>query len=139
MTQAAQDNGPVRQGGWHVERAGDVLVLARRWPARFDLAVDAVFAGVGQGGSRARLAHQVRQDAWRCLRHLRGFWPAVRILRRADDLLVTVGGGLDHKGAAQIGRAEALLDELLDDAARRARWLRHAGMRGVLRTDGASA
>lgn len=139
MTESAQENGPVRQGGWHVERAGDVLVLARRWPARFDLAVGTVFTGVGQGGSRARLAHQLRQDAWRCLRHLRGFWPAVRIVRRADDLLVTVGGGLDHKGAARAGQAEALLSQLLDDPVQRARWLRHAGMRGVTRADGAAA
>lgn len=131
MSGAAQDHRPLSQGGWYVQRAGDVLLLARRWPARFDLAVDVVFAGVGQGGSRARLAHQLRQDMWRCLQDLRGFWPVVRIARCGADLRVTIGGALQEGQGqqAQQRRGEATLEALLANPRHRARWLRHAGMK----------
>ncbi len=131
MSQAVEHIASQRQGGWYLQRSGAVVLLARRVPVRFDLAVRVVLDGIGAGGSRAALAHQVRQDIWRCLRDLRCFWPVVRIERSEDALLVTAGGALDGGSAAQhragIQRAEALLHDLMTDAARQKRWLRHAG------------
>ena len=107
------------------------MTLSRRMPVRFDIAACTVFRATGPAFSRARLAHQLRQDVWRCLRDLRGFWPAVRIERREDALRVTVGGALDGGRAsvalAPVAQAEARLNELLASPAHRARWLRHAG------------
>lgn len=132
MSQAVEHIVSRRQGGWYLHRSGAVLLLARRVPARFDLAVRLVLDGIGQGGSRAALAHQMRQDIWRGLRHLRGFWPVVRIERREDALLVTAGGALDGGAVAHhragIQRAEALLHDLMTDPARHKRWLHHAGI-----------
>lgn len=116
-----------RRAGWHVARDGGVLTLSRCLPARFDLRAETVLPLGGRLVGRARLAHQIRQDVWRCLRDLRGFWPVVRIERSEDALRITAGGALEA-GAAPVARAEARLADLLADPARRARWIRHAGV-----------
>ena len=128
MSGAAEQAGARRRDGWHLMRDGAVLVLARRLPARFDLSASAVWPLGGARPSRARLAHQMRQDAWRLLQGLRGFCPVVRIERSDDALRVTVGGTLAHQ-PAPVARAEALLSDLLADPAHLARWMRHAGGR----------
>lgn len=129
MSGAAGQAGAGRRGNWHLTREGAVLVLSRRLPARFDLAADTVLPTGGRSVGRARLAHQVRQDVWRCLRDLRGFWPVVRIEQSEDALCVTAGGGLDGAAATTASRllAETRLAEMLADPVRRARWIRHAG------------
>jgi hypothetical protein len=107
-------------------REGDVLTLSRRLPVRFDIMASTVLRAAGPRISRARLAHQLRQDVWRCLRDLRGFWPAVQIVRGEGVLQVTVGGALEG-ARVPVAQAEARLDDLLASPAHRARWLRHAG------------
>lgn len=114
-----------RRGGWHLLRDGSVLVLSRRLPARFDLSASTVLHVAGKAVGRARLAHQLRQDVWRCLRDLRGFWPVVRVERREDALHLTVGGALEG-GAVPVTQAEEQLADLLADPAHRERWLRYA-------------
>src|SRR5690554_2439614 len=81
-----------RRNGWHLMRDGDVLVLSRRLPARFDVSSSVALPVAGPRIGRARLALQVRQDVWRALRDLRGFWPVVRIERSEDALHLTAGG-----------------------------------------------
>ena len=126
MTRADGSMGAGRRNAWLVRREGAVLTLARHWPARFDLSASTLFPRGAAGLSRARLAHQLRQDAWRLLQGLRGFSPVVRIERSEDALRVTVGGTLAHL-PAPVARAEARLSDLLADPAHRARWMRHAG------------
>ncbi|MEO3415618.1 hypothetical protein AAFO92_13255 [Roseovarius sp. CAU 1744] len=106
---------------WHILRDGDVLTLARRLPVRFDLAVSTTL----QGGSRLRIARQVRQDVWRALSNLRGFAPAVRVTRIASGLEVTAGGQVAGRFPRE--QAEARIDAVLNDPANRARWIRWAG------------
>lgn len=132
MSGAARNVGSAGRTGWHLQRDGAVLVLSRHVPARFDLsAVTVLRAGAGPV-SRARLAHQIRQDVWRCLQGLRGFRPVVQVTRdaAAGVLHVVAGGALEaRQGIAARGRAEALLADLLADPARHTRWLRHARSR----------
>ncbi len=140
MSGAAQTVESARRGAWHVRRQGAVLLLSRRVPARFDLSVSTKLMMGGRQISRARLAHQVRQDMWRCLRGLRGFWPVVRIEQREDAMHVTAGGGLEH-ALPQSGqaRAEGMLAAVLADPAHRARWLRHAAAKTGAKAEGAFA
>ena len=105
---------------WHILREGDTLTLARRLPVRFDLAVQTMLPG----GSRLRVAQQIRQDMWRALQRLRGFSPAVRVVRGPDGLEITAGGQIDGRFPRQ--KAEAQLAEVLNDPANRARWIRWA-------------
>ena len=103
---------------WHmVEEEGGALTLARRLPARFDLAVETVLPGTA---GRRRVAHRVRQDIWRALRGLRGFAPAVRVVRGAGGLCVRAGGEVE--GRFDRVQAEARIAEVLEDKANRARW-----------------
>ena len=110
----------MRRDRWHILEEAGALVLARRWPVRFDLAVRREMPSVG----RHRLARQIRQDVWRALRRLRGFSPAVRIEEDGGVLLVTAGGQVD--GPLPRAFAEARIAEVLDDPANRARWARWA-------------
>lgn len=104
---------------WQViEEEGGALIMARRWPLRFDLAVSTQLPD----GGRRWIAHQVRQDVWRALRGLRGFVPAVRVLRRAGGLCVTAGG--EVAGRFDRGHAEACITDVLEDRSNRTRWLR---------------
>lgn len=110
---------------WHITH-GEPYVLARRAPARFDLAAEAVFPRVR---SRRRLAQQIRQDLWRDLKHQRGFSPVIEIRGEEETLRVRAGGRVD--GAPFDGaRLEARISALLADPARRTRWLRYAGTEG---------
>lgn len=103
---------------WHVIETQDgALIVARRWPMRFDLAVGTELPDAG----RRWIAHQVRQDVWRALRRLRGFVPAVRVSRRAGGLDITAGGEVD--GQFDRGQAEARIADILEDRDNRARWL----------------
>jgi hypothetical protein len=115
-----------RRNAWLVLREGSVLTLTRRLPVRFDLSASTLLPHGGRVVSREGLAHQLRQDAWRCLRDLRGFWPVVRIEHSEDALRVTVGGALDGV-RAPVAQAEARLADLLADPAHQTRWMRHAG------------
>ena len=111
----------MRGDHWHkVEEAG-ALVVARRWPLRWDLGVVRVLPAMG---SRARLARQVRQDMWRALRDLRGFQPAVRVARKPEGMEVIAGGQVD--GPLPRAHAEAAIAAVLDCPERQARWARWA-------------
>jgi len=102
---------------WHLIREEDgALTLARRLPVRFDLAVE----GRLPEASRTRLAHRLRQDMWRALRHLRGFAPVVRVWRVEDGLHVRAGGAVAGRFAR--AEAEARIAALFEDGARVARW-----------------
>jgi len=102
---------------WHLIREADgALTLARRLPARFDLAVE----GQVPEAPRARVAHRLRQDTWRALRHLRGFAPVVRIWRVPGGLRVRTGGMVTGRFAR--AQAEARVAALFEDPARVARW-----------------
>jgi len=101
---------------WHVIEEDGGLILTRRLPVRFDLAVE----GWLPDAPRARVAHRLRQDMWRELQDLRGFAPAVQVWRMAGGLRVRAGGAV----AARFARAgaEARIAALLQDPARVARW-----------------
>lgn len=108
----------MRRDRWHViEEEGGALVMARRWPLRFDLAVSAQLPDAG----RRWIAHQLRQDLWRALRGIRGFAPAVRVVRHTGGLCVTAGG--EVAGRFDRAHAEARIAAMLADRANRARWL----------------
>lgn len=108
------------KASWHITRDGDTLTLSRRAAARFDVAASTVLPD----GARTAVAHQVRQDMWRALQGVRGFAPAVAVRREAGALYVTAGGQIDGRFAK--GHVEATIQQVLDDPARRARWVRHA-------------
>jgi len=103
---------------WHLIEEEGALTLTRLLPARFDLAAETVLAG---HGGRRRLAHLVRQDMWRALRHLRGFAPVVRVWRVPGGLHVMAGGAVDGRFAR--AEAEARIALLLADPGHRARWM----------------
>ncbi|MDO6586797.1 hypothetical protein Q4543_14885 [Salipiger sp. 1_MG-2023] len=105
--------------GWHLANEDGALILARRWPARFDLAVETLLPKVRH---KARLAHHVRQDLWRALQGLRGFTPCIRVEESADATRLIAGGQLDAGGARNA--ALARIEALLEDPDRRARWTR---------------
>ncbi|SFN57575.1 hypothetical protein SAMN04487859_10569 [Roseovarius lutimaris] len=106
---------------WHeIEEEGGALVVARRWPVRFDLAV----ATRLPKGGRRYLAHLIRQDMWRALQTLRGFIPAVRVTRSYGGLEVVAGG--EVQGRFDRADAEARIAAVLEDPANRARWMRRA-------------
>lgn len=132
MSGAARSVGSAGRTAWHLQRDGAVVVLSRRLPARFDLSAATVLHSGAHPVSRGRLAHQIRQDVWRCLQNLRGFRPVVQITHdaAAGALHVVAGGALEGQpNGAVRGKAEALLADILADPARRTRWLRHARSR----------
>ncbi|MBE0454508.1 hypothetical protein [Roseovarius autotrophicus] len=105
---------------WHVIEEDGALTLARRLPVRFDLAAETVLAGaVG----RRRLAHLVRQDLWRMLRHLRGFAPAVRVRRVGHGVHVVAGGAVPGRVPPL---AATRIADMLADPGLRARWMGQA-------------
>ncbi|EAR49495.1 hypothetical protein OG2516_00324 [Oceanicola granulosus HTCC2516] len=101
-------------------RQGDTLVLARRMPARMDVAAETRLAAM----PRLRLARQVRQDVWRALQRVRGFSPVIEVHAEGDGLRLVAGGQVD--GAVPPG-ASAAIAAVLEDRDNRARWARHAG------------
>lgn len=119
----AQDPAPRRlRGGWFAQQAGGRYTLARRWPPAWDVDATSDFPPVNPG----RLARQIRQDLWRVLQGLRGFAPVVEVASTESGLSVRAGGSV--LGRAPAGTSGRIQD-LLDDPARRARWIRWAGQR----------
>lgn len=115
-----------RKNGWYEVRDGAVYTLARHWPARFDVSASAQFPVLRRG----RLARQVRQDMWREFRHLRGFSPVVQVSVTEDGISVTAGGRImSTTGVPQ--QMVTRLQALLDDPARRARWIAWAAAEGA--------
>ena len=102
---------------WHIQHEDGALILARRLPVRFDLAVRTRLPVAG----KLRLAHQIRQDMWRALQGLRGFAPIVRIADGPDGLEVTAGGQVE--GRVPRAWAEERIAEVLEDTGNRARWI----------------
>ena len=105
---------------WHEVEEDGALIVARRWPVRFDLSV----ATQLPRGGRRYLAHLVRQDVWRALQALRGFVPAVRVTRSGGGLEVVAGG--EVQGRFDRADAEARIAAELENPANRARWMRRA-------------
>ena len=102
--------------GWLIPRA----------PRGGETSVSADFR-VASGNTGAfcayRVAHGVRQDLWRALASLRGFWPVVRVAP-ADGLFdVTAGGFLP--GPVPAGLVERIV--MLNTAQRRRLWTGWAG------------
>ena len=106
--------------GWHTLHDGNRVTVARRLPARFDVAATATFPPA----RAVRLAHQVRQDLWRTLRDIRGLSPVVEVTTDGPGLRVTAGGMV--AGPVPRAQTEARIAALLSDPAARARWLAHA-------------
>lgn len=113
----------VSRDAWHMVETGATLTLARRLPPRFDVMAEGRFPAL----HRRTLAHEVRKDVWRCLSRLRGFSPAVE-LRPTEDggLWLRAGGQVDGRVPPDAGPR---LRALLEDPARRARWIAHAAPR----------
>lgn len=108
---------PAKIKGWYHGQVGDAIVVSRLWPARFDIVAETVL----NVRNPIRLAHQIRQDVWRALRHLRGFAPAVQI---AADGAVVAGGQLGFAPSlADVG----CLENVLGNPQNRLRWIRCAG------------
>ncbi|KIC29298.1 hypothetical protein [Leisingera sp. ANG-M6] len=104
---------------WHITRTDGALTLSRRVPARFDVAAETVLPAADP----LRLAHQIRQDMWRKLQSLRGFSPVVKITVAGQGLRVRAGGQVAGRVPANTA---AQITEVLENPARRARWVRHA-------------
>lgn len=105
---------------WHICDSEGVLTLARRSPARFDFAVCAGLAQPAWPVSRRKLAHQIRQDMWRALQHMRGFCPVVQVSAQPDGLRVRAGGAV--AGRFPRAQAEAAVRGILDNPANQQRW-----------------
>lgn len=112
---------------WHITRTDRSLTLSRRLPASFDVAAETVVPAADP----LRLAHQIRQDLWRKLQSLRGFSPVVKISAEGQGLRVRAGGQVMGRLPAN---AAGLIADMLEDPARRARWIRHAS-RGAAQPD----
>jgi len=110
-----------RRPAWHMLRDAGVLTLTRRVPPRFDVVAETTLPAARKGA----LAHQIRQDIWRALQHLRGFSPVVRIEDDGAGLRVRAGGRVDARSFARAA-ADARIAEVLENPANRARWLAHA-------------
>ncbi|UWQ19517.1 hypothetical protein K3551_09180 [Jannaschia sp. M317] len=110
--------------GWFVRRDGDRFSLTRRLPLRWDVAAETVLPDLG----RRRLAHAVRQDMWRMLQDLRGFSPAVEVVRAGATCRLRAGGRVDGRRPSDL---PARIQALLEDPGHRAAWVRSAAHRGA--------
>ena len=104
---------------WHILREAGALTLARRLPPRFDVAVEVAMPAADP----KRLAHQIRQDVWRAVQNLRGFSPVVTVTEHGGGLLVVAGGRVAGRVP---GNLAGEIRAVLEDEAKRARWLQHA-------------
>lgn len=107
-----------------MRRTAGSLVLARRWPPRFDAVAEATFPPV----RRSVLAHEIRKDLWRLFRQVKGLTPVVEVTDVADGLRVRAGARIEaatRTPAVCSGR----IADLLGDPAIRSRWIAHAGRR----------
>lgn len=107
------------RGKWHIFREEDSLTVARQVPPRFDVAVSVVLPPA----EPLRLAQQIRQDMWRAVQAVRGFSPVVKVEAQGDSLLVTAGGRVAGRVP---GNLASEIKAVLEDEAKRSRWLRHA-------------
>ncbi|TFL16715.1 hypothetical protein DR046_18665 [Jannaschia formosa] len=96
--------------------------MTRRLPLRWDVAASARMPDLG----RRRLAHAVRQDLWRMLQDLRGFSPAVEVVRANGLCCVRAGGRVDGRRPPDL---PARIIDLLQDPHCRAAWTRSAAHR----------
>lgn len=113
------------RGVWHIAEGEGGLTLARRWPPRQDVWAQAEFPPL----RRAALAHEIRKDLWRALRHVRGLSPVVVLAHREGGLRVRAGARID--GGRPPGGLAHRIDAVLTDPARRARWCNHARSRST--------
>ncbi|GAA6195562.1 hypothetical protein NBRC116598_10060 [Pseudophaeobacter arcticus] len=107
------------RGKWHIFREEGSLTVARQVPPRFDVAVSVVLPPA----EPLRLAQQIRQDMWRAVQAVRGFSPVVKVEAQGDGLLVTAGGRVAGRVP---GNLASEIKAVLEDEAKRSRWLRHA-------------
>ena len=110
---------------WMTSDINGEFIMARRLPARFDLCVETTLPLM----SRRKLALQIRQDMWRVLQNLRGFLPAVAVMRLDDGVRVRAGGQFTCR--VHIPSAEAKLHDMLNNAQRRQRWSSFAKLKGT--------
>lgn len=108
-----------RRNGWHELLDGARYVLARDWPPRFDVVACAAFPKVRP----SRLAHQVRQDLWRAMKHLRGFSPVLQIVTEDEGLMLWAGGRVLRPTPSDTAER---IQVLLDNPVHRARWVQWA-------------
>lgn len=106
--------------GWYLEQGEGRALLARRWPARFDVAATTRLPPM----RLVPLVHMVRQDIWRALRRLRGFAPVVEAWEVEAGVKLRAGGQVQDRVAHSV--AEQVLVSVLDNSDNRARWLRCA-------------
>lgn len=112
------------RNAWHILKDDQSVTVARRVPARFDVVAEVTLPSA----RKLRVAQQVRQDLWRALQGQPGFSPVVEVRDVDGELAIRAGGQCDR----QVARAdmEARIDTLLNDASKRARWIRYAQHRG---------
>lgn len=112
------------KNAWHILKDDQSVTVARRVPARFDVVSEAKLPL----GDKLRVAQQVRQDLWRALQNQTGFSPVVEVRESDGALSIRAGGQCDRKIARQT--VESRIADLLNDASKRARWVRFAQRRG---------
>ena len=108
---------------WQTVDTKERYLLSKRLPVVFDIYAQTVFPICRMD----RLARQVRQDMWRALRRVRGFLPAVEATKTQDGLLLRAGGQL--LCSAPKARMIESIEELLNSAEYRQRWLRYAALK----------
>ena len=106
--------------GWHIIKTEGQVTVSRRLPARFDVSATTELAG----GNPVRLATQIRQDMWRAVQGLRGFSPVVQVTDVDGKFQVEAGGELMGRVPSNLS---AEIAAVLEDPAKRARWLKCAG------------
>lgn len=109
---------------WYVLHEEGALTLCRQTPARFDVSVTVELPLADP----LRLAQQVRQDMWRAVQNVRGFSPVVKVIPSDGGLQLTAGGQVAGRVP---GNLAAQIAMVLEDEAKRRRWLRHAAPRGA--------
>ena len=112
----------MRGKNWHICKgeAGEIT-LARRIPARFDFVVETILPACNP----IKLAHQIRQDIWRELKGLKGYSPVIEVLPTGNCFRVRAGGQVNGMWPRQ--HTQAVVSSVLNDPARRSRWVMHAG------------
>ncbi len=109
---------------WHIQKDAQSVTVTRRVPARFDVEAQTHLPLHAMQISKLRVAQQVRQDLWRMLQNQRGFSPVVEVCNVGDALTIRAGGQCDRPVHRET--LENRIAELLEDSAKRARWLRFA-------------
>lgn len=112
------------RNAWHILKDDQSVTVTRRVPARFDVVSEVKLPL----GDKLRVAQQVRQDLWRALQNQTGFSPVVEVRESEGSLSIRAGGQCDRQFARQ--SVESRIAELLNDAGKRARWVRFAQRRG---------